>query len=129
VEAAGIEPDHPQSTNRLMAHDFCRTVLIRRRFSPSIESPLVPWSRPQSWRYFGDENLWARPEQLAAIVSDFAPFRCRSRCKPESHLRNSALLLIGVPNHLSLSRSSLPEAGLHFGVGGFRMIGYEAEIF
>ena len=42
VEAAGIEPDHPQPTNRLMAHDFRRTTTILRRFSPSIESPGVP---------------------------------------------------------------------------------------
>ena len=62
-------------------------------------------------------------------LSVFAPFQCRSRCKPESHLGNSVLLLIQVPNQLSLSRLSLPKAGLHFGVGGFRMIGYEAEIF
>jgi len=41
VEAAGIEPDHPQSTNRLMAHDFCRKTLISSRFSPPIESPGV----------------------------------------------------------------------------------------
>ena len=51
VEAAGIEPDYPQSTNRLMAHDFRRKALVPGRFSPSIESPPVPWSRPQSWRY------------------------------------------------------------------------------
>jgi hypothetical protein len=54
VEAAGIEPDPGQSTNRLMAHDFFRKTTISSRFSPSIESPGVPWSRPQSWRYFGD---------------------------------------------------------------------------
>ena len=56
VEAAGVEPDHLRSTNWLMAHDFRRKVLIPCRFSPSIECPGVPWSRPQSWRHFGDEN-------------------------------------------------------------------------
>jgi hypothetical protein len=29
VEAAGIEPDPGQSTNRLMAHDFSRKTSIR----------------------------------------------------------------------------------------------------
>jgi hypothetical protein len=48
VEAAGIEPDHPQSTNRLMAHDFLRMTTIPSRFSPSIESPGVPSSPLES---------------------------------------------------------------------------------
>ena len=47
VEAAGVEPDPGQFTNVLMAHDFRRKTLIPRRFPPSIESPAVPWSRPQ----------------------------------------------------------------------------------
>jgi hypothetical protein len=42
VEAAGIEPDHPQLTNWLMAHDFCRKTSIPSRFSRPIESPGVP---------------------------------------------------------------------------------------
>ena len=42
VEAAGIEPDHPQSTNRLVAHGFCRKALIPCRLLPSIESPGAP---------------------------------------------------------------------------------------
>ncbi len=42
VEAAGVEPDHPLLTNRLMTHDFRRNILISRRFQPSIESPGVP---------------------------------------------------------------------------------------
>ena len=62
VEAAGIEPDPGQSTNRLMAHDFCRNTLIPCRFPPSIESPGVPscplestpvveifWRRAYAW--------------------------------------------------------------------------------
>ena len=42
VEGAGVEPDPGRSTNRLMAHDFRRKILIPRRFPPSIESPGVP---------------------------------------------------------------------------------------
>ena len=42
VEAAGIEPDYPQSTNWLMAHDFFRKALISSRLSPPIESSGVP---------------------------------------------------------------------------------------
>jgi len=41
VEAAGIEPDYPQSTNWLMAHDFRRTTSILHRF-PAVDR--VPWS-------------------------------------------------------------------------------------
>jgi len=39
AEAAGIEPDHLQLTNWLMAHDFRRKTTIPRRFSSPIESP------------------------------------------------------------------------------------------
>jgi hypothetical protein len=45
VEAAGIEPDCPQSTNWLMAHGFSRKTTIPSRFSPPIESPGVDPSR------------------------------------------------------------------------------------
>ena len=48
VEAAGVEPDPGRSTNRLMVHDFRCNNLIPRRFSPSIESPGVPYSPLES---------------------------------------------------------------------------------
>ena len=54
VEAAGIKPLFPLNTNPMMAYDFGLYLLkileLRRRF----ESPGVPWSPPQSWRYIGD---------------------------------------------------------------------------
>jgi hypothetical protein len=59
VEAAGVEPDHPQTTNWLMAHDFRCKTLIPRRFSPSIESPGVNPSR-------GDNLETAKPPREAA---------------------------------------------------------------
>ena len=57
VEAAGIEPLLPANTNPKMVHDFgsydMKTSELPRRFeSPGV--PPVPWSPPQSWRYFGD---------------------------------------------------------------------------
>jgi hypothetical protein len=45
VEAAEVEPDPGQLTNRLMAHDFRHKTFIPRRFLPSIESPGVDPSR------------------------------------------------------------------------------------
>jgi hypothetical protein len=97
VEAAGIEPDHPQLTNWLMAHDFCRKTLIPSRFSSPIESPGVPccplestpvveifWRRcplvlqtlltrlgvhtPQNWG--GRSGGWLRPGQIVHLHED-----------------------------------------------------------
>jgi hypothetical protein len=53
ARAMGLEPDQPHFCNRLMAHDFRSNCLIIRCLVPSIESPTVLWSRPQSWRHFG----------------------------------------------------------------------------
>ena len=58
VEAAGVEPDPGRSTKRLMAHDFRRKTLIPRRFSPSIESPGVPYSPLESTPVV--ETFWRR---------------------------------------------------------------------
>jgi hypothetical protein len=48
VEAAGIEPDPGQSTNRLMAHDFRSNCPTTRCLLPRIESPGVPSSPLES---------------------------------------------------------------------------------
>ncbi len=60
VEAAGVEPDYPRSTNRLMEHDFRRKTLIPRRFPPSIESPGVPSRPPESTPVL--ETFWRRSD-------------------------------------------------------------------
>ncbi len=55
---AGVEPDHPLLTNRLMTHDFRRNILISRRFQPWIESPGVPYSPLESTPVV--ETFWRR---------------------------------------------------------------------
>lgn len=58
AEAAGVEPDYPRSTNRLMEHDFRRKILIPRRFPPSIESPGIPLRPLESTPVL--ETFWRR---------------------------------------------------------------------
>jgi hypothetical protein len=64
VEAAGIEPDPGESTNRLMVHDFSRKTSIPSRFSPSIESPGVPSCPLESTPVV--EIFWRRPWRTKA---------------------------------------------------------------
>ena len=68
--ATGLEPDQPTFSNRLMARDFCYNCLKARRFSPSIESPGVPSSPPESTPVL--ETFWRR------VRASTLPFR-RSR--------------------------------------------------
>ncbi len=64
VEAAGIEPDHPQSTNWLMAHDFRSNCLTTRCLLPRIESPGVPSCPLESTPVV--EIFWRRPWRTKA---------------------------------------------------------------
>ncbi len=73
VVEAGVEPDPGPSTNRLMAHDFRRKTSIPRRFSPSIESPGVPYSPLESTPVV--ETFWRR-------LGFAASFRIRMRRSP-----------------------------------------------
>jgi len=56
VEAAGIEPVRSINSNLLMACDFGRYDLETIELPSRFESPPVPCSPPQSWRYIGDDN-------------------------------------------------------------------------
>jgi hypothetical protein len=61
VEAAGIEPLFPINTNPMMVNDFgfyCAKTFGLPADSIPLESPTVPWSPPQSWRYIGDGRFW-----------------------------------------------------------------------
>ncbi len=71
MEAAGIEPDPGRSTNRLMAHDFRCKTLIPRRFSPSIESPGVPYSPLESTPVM--ETFWRRKEARRLLRMTWPP--------------------------------------------------------
>jgi hypothetical protein len=54
VAAAGIEPLFPVNTVPMMSHDFgfyCVKTWSYRDVLIPLESPPVPWSPPQSWRY------------------------------------------------------------------------------
>jgi hypothetical protein len=48
VEAAGVEPDHPQPVIWLMARDFRSNCLTTRCLLPWIESSGVPYSPLES---------------------------------------------------------------------------------
>ncbi len=64
MEAAGIEPLLPTNPNPMMVNDFGsyfeKNGELPHRFFP-FESPPVPWSLPQSWRYFADAFTRRQP--------------------------------------------------------------------
>jgi len=74
---AGVEPDPGRSTNWLMAHDFRRKTLILRRFSPSIESPRVPYCPQESTPVV--EIFWRRRASAVGGVDPVHAIATRGR--------------------------------------------------
>jgi len=73
--STGVESDSYPSTFPLMTHHFRRKSLMPRRFPPSIESPgvpILPWSRFQSWRQFGDGRAPATGEADRREVFEYS---------------------------------------------------------
>jgi hypothetical protein len=93
VEAAGVEPDHLRSTNWLMAHDFRRKVLIPRRFSPSIESPGVPYSPLESTPVV--ETFWRRDLIMKGSLRRASVETCQHFPRVETVTRQAEQFIAG----------------------------------